>query len=119
MGRVIKNRDYWRTLKKMDWQTADRVFDEALDKQLRENRELYVKEAYASLFLALHEQYGFNKWQMMRIAERTIGIVRDALCPEEIVMELLEKSGFDVRIRTDEYDYSDEPKGDAEGDAHD
>lgn len=83
---------------------------EEFEIEFQKHRDHNYRLAWSSAFMAFYEYTGMKKNDLQHIAERTVEIANNALCAEEIIMDLKDKTGFDVAQPPSTYEYDEEPE---------
>ena len=78
---------------------------EEFEAEYNRQRDFNYRLAWGAAFTAFHEYTGMGKDDLQHIAERTVEIANNALCAEELVQELKDRTGFDVNQPPKEYVY--------------
>ena len=75
---------------------GQKLVEEQLEKAQSEAREYATRNAFASLMLALHQDFGFDADQLHRLAVASVNNINKYLGPSDMVARLKKLSGFDV-----------------------
>lgn len=84
---------------------GQKVVEDTFKNELSKRQDYDYRFAWSSMISAMIELCGFNKNQLQRIAARTVEIRNNALCPEELIQDIKDKTGFDMYQRPDDYVY--------------
>lgn len=98
------NRETWRSIKRMNWQEAERAIRAVYDPEIIKAKEYALKDVFACVFTALYQRFPDTMTGDMlhSIAVDTMALHDGLETPEELIEELYQKTGFDIRLRTDE-----------------
>ena len=111
------NRETWRKVKSMTWQEADRLLHEIYDPEIEKTRAYAYKNAFACVFSALHQRFPDWDGQMLHsIAVDTVDFQRSFLTPEELIQQLYDDTGFDIRLKVEDQPLEYIGKGEDEDD---
>ena len=96
------NRETWRAVKKMNWQEAEKTIKEIYDPHIESARIYAYKNAFASVFTALHDRFPdlMTADMLHSIAVDTVAYTEGIEPPEELIEKLYQDTGFDIRLRT-------------------
>ena len=107
------NRETWRDVKRMNWMEAEKAIKAIYDPAIEEARIYAYKNAFASVFTALHDRFPdlMTGDMLHSIAVDTVAYTEGIEPPEELIEALYRKTGFDIRLRTDQQPQHYIPKG--------
>lgn len=86
---------------------GEQIVKDKFSEQLNIQRANDYKFAWAAAFTAFWEKTGMSKDELQQVAERTVELRNNALCAEELVADLKDKTGFDVNQPSSTYIYDD------------
>lgn len=75
---------------------GQQMMEEAAAKLIRNTRTASYRLAFGGMMLALHEEFGFDKDKLDKLAVGTVKRMMNALSPTELRDELYLKTKFDV-----------------------
>lgn len=84
---------------------GQQVVESTFEKEFHKKQDYDYRFAWSSMMAALVELHGFNKNQLQDIAKRTVDIRNNALCPEELIQDIKDKTGFDMHQHPSDYVY--------------
>lgn len=107
------NRETWRSVKSMNWMQADKVLRGLYEPEIERARLYAYKNAFACVFTALHDRFPdlMTGKMLHSIAVDTIDYTNSLSPPEELIEELCQATGFDVRQKVEDQPFDYIPKG--------
>ena len=98
------NRDTWRAVKRLPWQEAEKYIRAVYDPEIIKTKEYTAKSVFACMFKAIYDRFPdiMTADVLHSIAVDAVEYNDGLLTPEELIEELYQKTGFDIRVRTDE-----------------
>lgn len=93
-------RELWRSIKKLPWQEADKLIRQSYDPVYDHQLDYGMKEFMADLFTALHDRFPeiMTGDMLHSISADALEYKRGIEPPEELIVRLLEQTGFDIRL---------------------
>ena len=75
---------------------GQQIINEQMEKVQKQTRDHTYRSAFSAMMLALHQEFGFDKDQLHRLAVSTVTNINKYLGPNTMIAKLKKLSGFDV-----------------------
>ena len=97
------NRETWRTIRQLYWREADALIRQVYDPIYDQHLEYQVKRLMADFFTALVDRYPWMTGDLLHsVCVDALAYDQGIETPEELIVKLLDKTGFDIRLRVAE-----------------
>ena len=106
------NREKWRALKSMNAVEGQKWLTDLVEGEADKAREYGSKAAFACIMMALHQR--FPDWTgafLFSIAKDAVDLSNEVLTPEEIMNDLYDETGFNIRVKTEDQPFEYIEKG--------
>ena len=100
----MMTREMWRAIKKLSWQEADKLIKATYDPIYDHQIEYNMKKFMADLFTALHDRFPdlMTGDILHSISVDAMEYERGLETPEELIVKLNEKTGFNIHLQVEE-----------------
>lgn len=75
---------------------GQQIIQNELEKQTEKVRMYTYRECFSAMMLALNKDFGFGRARLHKLAVMTVNNINNSLCPEDMIRELVERTGFDI-----------------------
>lgn len=114
------NRETWHRIRKLSWKEADDMIRMVYDPVYNDHLEYQVKRLMADFFTALVDRFPWMTGDILHsVCVDALAYDQGVETPEELIINLLEKTGFDIRLRVHEQPNNYVPKEAKPDDGHD
>ena len=97
------NRETWRRIRKLSWKEADDMIRMVYDPIYDQHLEYQVKRLMADFFSALVDRYPWMTGDLLHsVCVDALAYDQGIETPEELIINLFDKTGFDIRLRVAE-----------------
>ena len=107
------NRETWRQIRQMNWREADQMIRMVYDPLYNDQIQYNMKRFMAELFTALHDRFPdiMTGDILHSISADALELDHGIEPPEELIENLFQATGFDIRLRVEEQQNNYIPKG--------
>ena len=97
------NREIWRHCKMLPWPKAEKILSDIVADETHKAKVYAYKDAFACTFAALRKRYPDMDGQTLHsIAVDAVEYQRGLETPEELIQQIFDDTGFDIRSRVED-----------------
>lgn len=97
------NREIWRQCKALPWPKAEQILSDIVEDEKHKARVYAYKDAFACTFAALRKRYPDMDGQTLHsITVDAVEYQRGLETPEELIQQIFDDTGFDIRSRVED-----------------
>lgn len=97
------NRETWRWFKGLSYEEGDKLLNDIYGKEIYNERVYAYKDAFSRVFTALHRRHPeMDGNELHSIAVDAVELTHGIETPEELIVQLYEETGFDIRQRVED-----------------